>query len=292
MNAIFDTNPIYYLESKLTDTELKKLQEKVINEELKVFISPISVIEMGSRLKKTSSDFKKVQTSIRNLITLNPVFLPDPELQLVEYVLNLTISENEYRHWKETFYTIKVAPNVTELELGFDDLSTHTRRAVNLEHLHIFRNNYESCYVTDMEIPLKTIIENYDKKIAKRKSTRITKERIADFKKYLTSNNWTNQIKLILINRTDLPLPIDDAEIEELFKKIYFFRKAYEALFLKIFEEGYVPNAKKKNDYNDLHFNVYFHDMNDFIFITSENNIVFQELERKGRRKDITDLLK
>lgn len=133
---------------------------------------------------------------------------------------------------------------------------------------------------------------DFDIKIVKGKNTRLPKDKIADLKKYLKSNSWTNQIKLMLINRTLLPLPKVKKEIENIFEKISFFKKSYEDLLIKVFEEGYIPNMKKKNDYNDWHFNVYFNDDNDFVFITSEKNVVFKELRIKNRCKDIVELTK
>lgn len=88
MNAIFDTNAVYYLDSKLSEADFEKLILKVNNGELAVFISPITVIEMTSRLKENPTDFKKIQDALKKLFKLNPIFLPNPEQQLAEYVLN------------------------------------------------------------------------------------------------------------------------------------------------------------------------------------------------------------
>ena len=49
MNAIFDTNTVYYLDSRLSQIEFDRLVAKVTAKELNVFISPITVIEMSSR---------------------------------------------------------------------------------------------------------------------------------------------------------------------------------------------------------------------------------------------------
>lgn len=292
MNAILDTNAIYYLDSKLSAAEFEKIEQKIKRSELKIYISPITVIEMTSRLKEKPADFKKVQDAIKKLFLLSPSFLPDPEQQLTEYVLNSKIAENDYKHWKEIFYTIKVATSITALETGFDDHSTQTKRSVDLTKIYTIRKEYESFYVSDMETPLKTIIPDFEIKIAKNKNTRLPKDKVYDFKKYLESSNWINQLKLMLIARTLLPLPNDATEIQNIFEKIHFFKKSYEDLFIKIFEDGYIPNMKRKNDFNDWHFNVYFNNSNDYIFITSENNVVFNELKIKDRCKDIMDLTK
>jgi hypothetical protein len=292
MNAIFDTNTVYYLDSKLSNADFERLIVKITDKQLNIFVSPITVIEMTSRLKKKPSDFAMVKRTIGKLLKLNPIFLPDPEQQLTEYVLNTKVDENEYRHWKEIFYTISIAPSVEILETGFDDLITFTRRAVNLTHIYSFRKTYEEYYVLDMETPLKSIVENFDIKILKRKNIRLSKDRNEDFKKYLGSTNWTDQLKLMLVNRTLQPLPNSKSEMDSIFEKIYYFRKSYEDLFVKIFEEGYIPNIKKKNDYNDWHFNVYFNIGNDFYLVTSERNVVFKELTNKSRCLDLGQLLK
>ena len=291
MDAIFDTNSVYYLEDKFSEDDFQKLVIKVNKGQLRVFISPITVIEMSSRLKENPSNFSKVQKAIQRLFKLKPVFLPDPEQQLTEYVSNSTTDINQYFHWEEIFYTIKVAPNLEKLKKGFDDFSTFIKRSVNITNIYSFRKNYENNYILDMERVLKSLIPNFDRKILRGKNTRLDKGKVPDFKKFLESDEWNNLIKVMLINRTLLTLPTDETKIDEIFKKIHFFKKSYEDLFIKIFEQGYIPNIKKKNDYNDWHFNVYFNENNNFIFVTSENNIVFNELKSQNRCKDIIELL-
>ena len=290
MNVIFDTNSVYYLDSMLSYDEFELFKEKS-KTGLHVFISPITAIEMASRLKEKPLDFSRVQQALKKLFDLNPSFLPDPELQLTEYVLDTKLDPKDYGPWREILYTIKVAPDVTALESGFDDLTTLTRRSVNISQIHSFRKKYETYYISDIETPLKLIIPGFSARIAKGKHTRLQKGRIADFEKYLLSPNWTAQIKIMLINRTLLPLPIEQVKIDKIFERIRYFKKAYENLFLKIFQEGYIPNMKKKNDYNDWHFNVYFHNANDFIFVTSESNVLFKELLENKRCIKIRDII-
>ena len=67
MNVIFDTNAVYYLESKLSNENFEKMNQMVEKNELTIFISPITVIEMTSRLKTQPNGFKKVQIALKNL---------------------------------------------------------------------------------------------------------------------------------------------------------------------------------------------------------------------------------
>lgn len=292
MNVIFDTNAVYYLDSELTPTDFKKLVEKVQKGLLKVHITPITVIEMTSRLKENPSDFKKVQKAIQKLYELKPIFLPNPEQQLGEYILDFKIDKKYFNQWNEVFYSIKIAKNLNELETGFDDLVSHTRRSVNITHIFNFRKEYEALYISDMQIPLKAIIPNFDLKVSVKKNTRLDKTKIVEFEKYLKSKNWSNLIKLMLLERTLLPLPTEQKDIDIIFGKIKYFKNAYENLLRKIFTEGLLPNLKRKNDYNDWHFMVYFNDDNDFVFITSENNALFKGLKDDSRLMSIHDLVK
>jgi len=291
MNVIFDTNAVYYLESKLSNENFEKMNQMVEKNELTIFISPITVIEMTSRLKTQPNGFKKVQIALKKLMSLNPQFLPDPDQQLREYVSNSKSNKNDYKHWKEIVSSIILAPNVTKLESGFCD-SLSNRRVVNIDYLINFRKEYEEYYLSSINQVLEQIITDYNVKIDKGRNTRLPKDKISNFKKYLTSSDWIDQIKIMLVNRTEVQLPNNEVEIQIIFEKIYFLKKSYEDLFLKIFEEGYIPNKKKKNDYNDWHFNVYFNDFNDYIFITSENNVVFKELRSKNRCINFEELIK
>lgn len=291
MKAIFDTNSVYYLEDKLSEDDFQKLVVKVNEGQLKVFVSPITVIEMASRLEEAPNDFSKVQKAIQKLFKLKPIFLPDPEQQLAEYISNSATDIKKYSHWEKIFYAIKIAPNLDQLKKGFNDYSTFIKMSVNITNIHSLRSNYENNYVSDMENVLKSIVPSFNKKIQKGKNTRLDKSKIPDFKKFLELGSWNNLVKVMLVNRTLLELPTNEIKLNEIFKKIYFFKKSYEDLFIKIFEQGYIPNIKKKNDYNDWHFNVYFNDSNNYIFVTSEKNTVFNELRAKNRVIDIIGLL-
>ena len=75
MEVIFDTNAVYYLETELSLANFEKLVEKV-KKGLKIYITPITVIEMTSRLKEKPADFGMVQKAIKKLYQLNPGFKP------------------------------------------------------------------------------------------------------------------------------------------------------------------------------------------------------------------------
>lgn len=289
MDVIFDTNTVYYLDSKLSNSEFEIIKQKVKRKELYVFISPITVIEMTSRLKTNPKDFLKVQNAVKKLFLLDPIFLPDQEQQLIEYIETNKNKGYDLKSWRDIFETIKIAPSITKLESGFNEFSTMTVRSVNVNRISLLRDEYEKNYVSDMTNHLKRIIPDYEFKITKGKSIRLPKDKVDDFKQFLNSSIWLELFKFLLISKTRLPLPSNTTDI---FEKIHFFKKSYENLLLKIVENGYIPNMKKKNDYNDCHFNVYFNNDNNFIFITSESNVVFDELKIKNRCKDLMELVR
>lgn len=290
-NAIFDTNSIYYLESQLSLEEFNIIKSKVDKKELSIFVTPISIIEMVSRIVEKPEDFGWVKDSVKKLLELNPNFLPTPEDQLTEYVSNTPTDPMEIIAWKEIFISLSLAPNFDKLKNGFAVPSEGRIRSVDAQKIYEFRKNYESQYILDVETPLKLYINKFKEKVAKRTHTRLNKEKIPDFKRYINSIEWINIIKLMIINRTLRPLPEDEKEVQIVLKKVTFIKKSYEDFFLHIFQQGYRPNIKKKNDYNDWHFNFYFTDFNDYVFITSEENVVFEELKRRGRCIKISGLV-
>jgi hypothetical protein len=292
MNVIFDTNSVYYLESELSEHDFIIIKQKIITNKLQVFVSPITVIEMTSRLVECPLDFIKVKSAIIRLLKLNPTFLPDPEQQLSEYILDSKLDNNDYKNWKEIFISTSLAQSVDDLKTGINDFFSNIRTSVDINKIHTFRKSYENTYVSDMQNLLQSIVEDFNIKIGKNKNTRLPKNKTEDFMKYLCSPVWINQMKLMLENRTGIPLPNDENKVEIILKKASFFIKSYERLIIKIFRDGYVPNIKKKNDYNDLHFNIYFNEDNSFVFITSENNIVFEQLRNNRRCINLQELVK
>jgi predicted nucleic acid-binding protein len=286
MNAILDTNAVYYLDSKLAVEEYDKILAKINTGSLKVFISALTVIEMTSRLKEKPHDFEKVQNAIKKLMALKPIFLPDPEQQLVEYVSSAKVDAG---HWKDVLESVAVAPSVTALELGFID-DKGLERKVNTSLIYSVRKEYEEQYVGDMKRSLVSIVKGYEAKISRGKIPKLSKDDFEEFNKFLNSESWANLLKIMLVNRTQLVLP-EEGKLSIVFEKIYFFKKAYEALLLRILENGYIPSIKKKNDYNDFHFNVYFNKLNDYVFVTAESNTVFDELDKFGRLISIDKLI-
>lgn len=245
---------------------------------------------MISRIVEKPEDFGCVKNSVKKLLELNPNFLPTPEDQLTEYVSNTSTDPMEITAWKEIFISLALAPNFDKLKNGFSVPIEGRIRSVDAQKIYEFRKNYELQYISDVETPLKLYIDKFEEKVAKGTHTRLSKEKISNFKRYLTSIEWIKIIKLMIINRTQHPLPEDEKEVQIILKKVTFIKNSYEDFFLHIFQQGYRPNFKKKNDYNDWHFNFYFNDDNDYVLITSEDNVVFEELKRKGRCVKISGL--
>jgi hypothetical protein len=280
-NVIFDTNSIYYLDTTiqdktnhLTDNEFETLKKNTENGNLNIFISPISVIEMSSRLISTPNDFNKVQNSLKKMFCLCPKFLPDPEQMFNEYMTNHYICEQNYAHWEKISELIKDATSISALQNSFPN-----GNGVNLKKISRFRDEYEKQYIEDMKNYVLIAIPNFDERRLKGSNTRLSKNELVKINNCLNSTNWINSLKLMLVERGQAKL---DAIETTLLNKIYFFEKSYKKLLSHTFQQGYQPQ-NNKNDYNDLHFNVYFNNDNDYIFITSENNVVFDELKNSNR---------
>lgn len=294
MNLIFDTNSVYYLDNQnvLSIQSFNKLKDAVSTGKLRIYISPITVIEMASRIEdEKKGGFKKVKDALKKLMHLNPSFLLDPDEQLMNYYSsNINISTNTVL-WRNIIETIVKAKSKEQLLQGYVDMPTKTIRTVYSKRISDFRENYERNYINDMNLHVTRLIPGFAKKVSRQKVTRLPKIEKEVFKNYIQSENWNVNFYNGLASRVGYNLQLENNCYENLKEKLHFFKSSYEALLNRIFINGYIPNWGKKNDYNDLHFNVYFHDNNDFVFITSENNVVFEELKKNGRLKNINELV-
>jgi hypothetical protein len=284
MNVIFDTNSIYYLDTTnsnssqhLSDNEYENLKDNVENGNLSVFISYISMIELLSHLKEQPKDFTTIQNGVRNLLELKPVFLPDPETVFTEYITNIKTNSTHksITDSQKVFTAIELASDIQQLE-----------SKVDLTTIKNYRDNYENQYTDDIKNFVLSAIPNFDAKRLKGKNTRLSKAELNNFSNYLNSNSWSNWMKYMLAYRGQAKLNGEDASPLD---KIDFFEKSYKKLLIHTFQQGYQPQ-NNKNDYNDLHFNVYFNNSNDYVFITSENNVVFDELKNSNRCMNLKEL--
>lgn len=293
MNVIFDTNSIYYLDTAnfntsehLSDNEFAILKENVENKKLSIFISYISMVELSSHLKEQQKDFTTIQNGVRKLFELYPVFLPDPETLFTEYITNIKTNSNHksITDSQKIFTAIKLAPNIQQLEKGF--AANNNCYKVDLNTIKNCRDSYENQYTDDIRNFVLTAIPNFDTKRLKGKHTRLSKTELCNFNDYLNSGNWINWIKYMLAYRGQAKFNNANTSI---LTKIDFFEKSYKKLLIHTFQQGYQPQ-NNKNDYNDLHFNVYFNNYNDYVFITSENNVIFDELKNHNRCMKLKEL--
>jgi hypothetical protein len=289
MKVILDTNAIYYLETKLSVFEFNILKNLVNLNKLQVYISPISVIEIASRIKNKFDDFTLIKKILTNLFLLNPIFLNDPEEQLREYFCNIALDINW--KWKEVLYSIKTANSVLEIENGFIDIINQTKRHVDLSYFAKAREDYEILYVQEIMSAIQKIIPEFTRKISKNKNTRLSKDNKKEFDNFLNSVNWSKLFEYILLQRANYPFPNNTKSKELILEKAYYFKIGYENLLKKIFYDGYIPNANKKNDYNDLHFTIYINKYNEYIFITNEDNAIFNQLRKDGKCMNIEVLI-
>jgi hypothetical protein len=312
MNVILDTNAIYYLDTTnpnkdmhLTDNEFDILKANVENQKLKIYISWLSMIEISSHLKVKPSDFATIQKGVQKLFELKPLFLPDPETMFKEYILNKKTDcyHKSITDTKTAFASIKLAPDVTKLEKGFSRLEFSieayrvnkkyidwVKRKVDLNFISDERAKYEQQFKNDViDVVLELIIRkfpHYERKIRGAKRVCLTDSE----KQSLFDNEYHDEMIKGFEHRgqANLSKVIEEAKITK--EKFEFLDKAYQEFILsRILEFG--KRSIDKNDYNDMHFNVYFHKHNDFTFITDEKKqVVFNELKNADKCKGLKEL--
>ncbi|MBK8363642.1 MAG: hypothetical protein IPL24_08110 [Bacteroidetes bacterium] len=103
-----------YFGGKILKSSFDLIVEQLDKKKLKVFISPLTVIEMSSRLKENPADFNMVQNAVKKLLLLNPeIFLSRATTSVIFHLCKLM--ENNLP-LKEVFLLFRLLQMLQELE--------------------------------------------------------------------------------------------------------------------------------------------------------------------------------
>ncbi len=285
---ILDTNVFYdFVNPNRVDQKmLAQIQERAVDGLFCVAYSPITIIELASRIHDEPQWFDRVKNSIKAVLEMKAECLPDPESLMEEIVKDLRMPYAKHNHWRDVIYTISCATDRKSLINGFDDYGTCTRRQVYINFISNFRINYENFYIDSLLEVTKNLNPKYEYQIRKGKQTKFSKHEQNQLNQFLSSAEWERIFLDMIAYRSKSSLPVDRGARKIILRRINFFKQAYEYLLRNIFCDGYQPNMKKKNDFNDIHLFLYLDDFNTNVLVSSENK--FKKMIDNSRKKVIT----
>lgn len=272
---ILDTNVFYdFADPCRVDPEtLAQVQQRAEDGLFSVAYTPITAIELVSRIKDQPEYFDIVKKGIQSVLDMRAVCLPGPELRMAEIIADNHIQHSMYKSWAEMMYTIARATDRASLIKGFDDFTTLTRRQMLEEWMSSFREDYEKSYIDTLLRVAKQINPKYEKQLQKKKTTKISRPEQDALNQFLNSSKWESEVLAVIAHRSKIPLPTDRAALCIVLHKIKYFKQGYENLIRRVFCDGYQPDMKKKNDYNDMHLFLYLDDFYPHVLVTSETQL-------------------
>lgn len=283
---ILDTNAVYYLVNLewTSPEQLARLQQKAHDGLLKIGLPPVTVMELATRIVEEPARFTDINSAAKALIDLRPTTLPDPEQRMREIVENVDLARQSYEHWFQIIETIARAPDLENLQRGFDDYTTATRRSANVIHLATYREDYERQYVSDMVKVVREINPNYDAQILKDKTTRLPAKEQDALRTFFASNEWTDAFVSLLAFRGGTGvIPTDSGKLAVILAKAKYFKLGYESLGVSMFCDGARPNLKRKNDYNDIHQLLYVNDYTTDILVSEDGGAIARAASSSGK---------
>lgn len=270
---ILDTNAAYYLAdpARTSPDQLARLHEKAASGRLDVGLPPITVLELSSRIVEQPAWFERVKSAAVAVLELRPAPLPDPEQRMREILENVDLARQTYQHWSLILQTIASAPTAAELQSGFDDYATATRRSANVVHLATYREDYEKQYVDDMLKLVREVNPKYDQQVIRNHMAKLPASEQDALRSFFHSPEWTGAFLAMLAYRGGTGvIPRDEGKLAVVVQKVRYFRLAYESLGISMFCNGARPNLKRKNDYNDIHQLLYVNDFTSDVLVSED----------------------
>lgn len=274
---VLDTNAVYYLTdpSWTTPERLARLQKRATEKDFDVAFSPITVLELASRIAEDPPWFARVQASVQALLSLAPSPLPDPEQRMREITEGIELPRQSYQHWQLLLETIARAPDSAALQHGYDDYTSLTRRSGNVAHIATYRAQYEQEYVRDMLELVRRFNPRYDDQVLRGKAAILPKSEQAALLEFFKSPEWNALFVATLAYRGGSgTVPTDAGKLAVVAHKCRYYQQAYEALTISMFCDGARPNLKRKNDYNDIHQLLYVDDFTQNILVSEDTGVI------------------
>lgn len=267
---ILDTNAFYNIATDTFSQHVARLCEKGSDGSLELRFSPITIIELESRLAREPERFEQFKKSAQILLRAKAQSLPDPEQRMNEILLDSHVAPDSYKVWDEHLKTIARAQDIDELRGGYDDHITGTKRAIVIEETCRSREEYEEDFVDEMHKLAVRFNPRYEKQCLRSKPARLTKEECAALKTFLVSEEWLNEFRDMLGERGKAPVPTDPGRRGVFDDKTAYFRRGYEWVIQRLFCDGRHVSRKHKNDYNDMHLLLHVNDFTGDTIVTSD----------------------
>jgi hypothetical protein len=285
VNYIIDTNIFYHLpELNVTNNSiLLKLKERIDAGDMKIYYTPISIVEIGSRLEREPAMFASLKHACQILIDFKAYPLPDPDRKIFESLYGEKIPTHDLKLWEDYLYTISKAPDIKSLENGFEDYETFTKRWVNLKVTSEFRDQFEKDFINDLYKITVYLNPTFEKKLLANKNTRLNKEGRDSLDIFLNSKEWDNIFLSSLLYKIPPELLSGKNKLNYIWYKDIHYFTTYETLLKSIFFDGYIANIKKKNDRNDLDFLIYLNSDITNVLVSEDQNKMFQEARADNR---------
>jgi predicted nucleic acid-binding protein len=275
---ILDTNAAYYLPDPAwtTPARLARIQERAEAGDLEFGLSPITVLELASRVAEEPNWFDRVREAARTLVSLRPKSLPDPEQRMREIMEDVDLARQSYAQWPAGLETIASAPDVHALQTGFRDWTTATRRSVNVLELREYRDEYERQYIIDMGDLVHAFNPAYEDQVRRGVQTRLERDEQASFEVFLGASEWTDVFLAMMAHRGTVGsgIPQDAAKVAVALRKAKYFKLGFEQLTRSMFIDGARPNLRRANDYNDIHQLLYVSEFTGDILVSEDAGVL------------------
>ncbi len=227
----------------------------------------------------------------QTLIDLSPRPLPDPEQRMEEITKDAILAKDSYSHWHTLIETIAHAPDLSQLQSGFDDYKTASRRSGNVARVATYRAQYEQQYVTDMLLVVQEINPAFDSQVLRNTAAKLSQTEQTALRRFFKSAEWEHVFTEMIAHRGNGSLPTDLGKRALILGKAQYFKMAYEMLGISIFCDGARPGLKRKNDYNDIHQLIYVSKYTEDVVVTEDRGILSKIGASSGKVMSFTEFL-
>ena len=269
--VILETHVLY-------DIGLKQVSIKdVQSPEERLFYSPISVLELVSKLNERS--FADRKAAANAILDHGIEELPDPESHLT-MAFGYKLAE-PVPSFADAVHALAKAKNLEEAQSGVPDYELRVWRSLNVSCAMTWREKVEQKWMDDLISLMKENIPRFRKwyaKDRKKRSSSVPKLRNEEKEKFLSgmkSEELSARVISACQMRAFLKADKDDLhvfskqranELAAAIPKVACFTQMYKHYLLRLMTEGLLPD---KNDSGDIDFFLYSTD-DDHVVVTNE----------------------
>ena len=243
----------------------------------RLFYSPISVLELVSKLNERSFEDRKAAANA--ILEHGIEELPDPESHLT-MVFGYKLAEPA-PSFADAVRALAKAENLEEAQSGVPDYEHRVWRNLNVSRAMTWREKVEQKWVDDLISQMKEIIPGFQKwyaKDRKKRSSSVPKLRGDEKAKFLNgmkSEELSTRVISACQMRAFAKADKDDLrvfskqrakELAAAIPKVACFTQIYKHYLLRLMTEGLLPD---KNDSGDIDFFLYSTD-DDHVVVTNE----------------------